>query len=334
VTGVEAAALHHQARVVDLHVDTLLDLAAGKRDLDGYANLGHVDLPRLRAGGVDVQVFAAFIHPREGGHGSQRADELLSAFGKTLASHHGEMAPVSRWAELEAALEAGKIAAVLSVENGGDAVEGVPERVDVLYERGVRMMSLTWNNANPAGDGVLEAKHGGLTPVGRELLARMQDLGMIVDVSHLSEATFWDVLEATRGPLVASHSDAFAVHRHARNLSDKQLRALGDRQGVVGINFYPTFLGGATLERIVAHVEHMVEVMGIDGVALGSDFDGITQVPEGLEDVSRLPNLTAALLDRGYAGGDVAKILGDNALRVLKEVWETRPAGSRPGLRE
>lgn len=313
--------IHKAATVVDLHVDTLLDLAAGKRDLDGASSGGHVDLPRLRQGGVDVQVFAAFIHPQEADRGFSRAHELISAFDQALARYPEQIARTRTVAEIDAAVQAGNVAAVLAIENGGDAIEGIPERVDTLHARGVRMMGLTWNNANAVGDGVMESRHGGITPAGRQMLARMEDLRIVIDVSHLSEPTFWDVLDATRAPLVASHSDASAVCDHRRNLTDAQLRALARRGGVVGINFYPTFLGEATLDRVVAHIEHMVDVTGPDHIALGSDFDGISQVPAGLEDVSRMPNVTEALLARGYQVTDVSKILGANALRVFRQVW-------------
>jgi len=313
--------VHRDAVVVDLHVDTLLDLAAGKRTLDGRMGGGQVDLPRLRQGGVDVQVFAAYIDPRQAARGSQRARELISVFHRAMDRYADEIVLARSVDEIEAAHRAGKIAAVLSVENLGDALQGEVDQVDTLYREGVRLASLTWNPANLLADGARETRHGGLSPLGRRVVARMQELGMIVDVSHLSAAAFWDVLAATRGPIVATHSDAAAVQPHRRNLTDDQLRALAARGGVVGINFYPDFLGAPTLERVVAHVDHMVAVMGADYVALGSDFDGIEKVPQGLEDVSKLPNLTRALLARGYPPEQVRKILGENALRVFRQVW-------------
>jgi len=312
--------VHRDAVVVDLHVDTLLDLAAGKRTLDGGGG-GQVDIPRLRQGGVDVQVFAAYIDPGQAPRGKERASELITAFHRAMDRHADAIASARTVEEIAAAGRAGKIAAVLSVENLGDALQGEIEQVDRLYREGVRLASLTWNPANLLADGARETRHGGLSPLGRRVVARMQERGMIVDVSHLSAAAFWDVLAATRGPIVATHSDAAAVQPHRRNLTDDQLRALAARGGVVGINFYPDFLGAPTLERVVAHVDHMVAVMGADYVALGSDFDGIEKVPQGLEDVSKLPNLTRALLARGYPPEQVRKILGENALRVFRHVW-------------
>jgi len=313
--------VHRDAVVVDLHADTLLDLAAGKRTLDGASGGGQVDLPRLRQGGVDAQVFAAYIDPRLAERGRERAEELIGAFYKAMERHHAEIAAARTVAEIEAAVRAGKIAAVLSVENLGDAIQGEVARVDWLYGRGVRLASLTWNRANALADGAQEARHGGLSRLGRDVLARMERLGMVVDVSHLSAAAFWEVVAATRGPVIATHSNAAAVQPHRRNLTDEQLRAIASRGGVVGINFYPEFLGGPTLERVVVHIDHMVGVVGADHVALGSDFDGIEKVPQGLEDVSRLPNLTQALMARGYTPQQVRKILGENAMRVFRQVW-------------
>lgn len=314
------SSLHREATVVDLHSDTLLDVASGKRDISRRGTTGHIDLPRLREGGVDVQVFAAFIHPREAERGYARALELLDAFDRMVASYPDVLGRAVTFKDIEDLGHQGKVAAVLSIESG-DAVQGNPANVDRLYRRGVRIMSLTWNNSTALADGALEQRHGGLTPVGRRVLARMAALGIVVDVSHLSEKSFWDVLEATRGPVVATHSNAAGLTPHVRNLTDEQLRALARRGGVVGVNYYPVFTGGPTLIHVLAHVDYLVKVMGADHVALGSDFDGFAQTVDGLEDVSRLPNLTAGLLARGYSRDDVKKILGGNALRVFREVW-------------
>ncbi len=313
--------IHQDAVVVDLHVDTLLDLAAGKRTLDGASGGGQVDIPRLRQGGVDVQVFAAYIAPGEAARGRQRVAELIAAFQHAMDRHAAAIIQARTVEEITAAHRAGKLVAVLSVENLGDAIQGDETQVDRLFRQGVRMASLTWNPANALADGARETRHGGLSPLGRRVVARMQKLRMIIDVSHLSAAAFWDIVAATRGPIVASHSDAAAVQPHRRNLTDDQLRAIADRGGVVGINFYPDFLGAPTLEQVVAHIDHMVAVMGIEHVALGSDFDGIEKVPRGLEDVSKLPNLTRALLEHGYAPEQVRLILGENALRAFRRVW-------------
>lgn len=311
--------LHRDAVVVDLHCDTILEVASGARDITVRTAVGHIDLPRLRDGGVDVQVFALFVHPRYAGEGFPRVSELLDAFDRLEARHPG-LRRVTTAAQVEEAVQAERLAVVLAVENG-TAIDGRIEHLEHLHARGVRMMSLTWNNSNDLADGAVEELRGGLTALGRQVLPRMQELGMVIDLSHLSERSFWDVLEATSGPLVATHSNAAALTPHRRNLSDAQLGALAARGGVVGINFYPAFTGGASLAHVLDHVDYLVGAAGADHVALGSDFDGFTQTVAGLEDVSRLPNLTRGLLERGYRPDVVRRILGGNALRVFRQVW-------------
>lgn len=316
-----ALRLHQDAIVVDLHADTLLAVADGTRELGARARTGHVDLPRLRAGGVDVQVFAVWIAPQYApDRGYERALALLDAFDRERARWPDRLVLCTTVEEIHRAVAEGKTAAVLAIENG-EALGGRLDNLDRLYRRGVRILSLTWNGSNRLADGVGGTRHGGLSPFGRRVLERMQSLGMVVDVSHLSEAAFWQVLEATRGPVVATHSNAAAVHPHPRNLTDDQLRAIARRGGVVGVNYVPQFLGGRTLAHVVRHVRHMIRVMGPDHVALGSDFDGTPLTPEGLEDASRLPELTSALLRAGLPPHVVRGVLGQNALRVFREIW-------------
>ncbi len=315
-----ALSLHREATVVDLHNDIILEVQAAKRDIRVRSPIGHSDLPRLREGGVDVQFFALFVHPKEADRGFARVTELLDAFDRLAAANSAILGQATSVTEIEHLRDAGRLAAVLAIENGS-ALQGDPRHLDAVYERGVRMMSLTWNKSNDLADGAMESHHGGLTPVGRQVVSRMQELAMIVDVSHLSAQSFWDTLAATRGPIVATHSNAAAVTPHPRNLSDEQLRAVAGRGGVVGVNFYPTFTGGPALTCILDHIAYMVEVMGPDHVALGSDFDGFDGLVNDLEDVARLPHLTAGLLARGYDAPTVTKILGENALRVFRDVW-------------
>ncbi|MDR5694752.1 MAG: dipeptidase [Armatimonadota bacterium] len=315
--------IHFEAVVVDLHCDTLQDLQAGKRTLvPSGPQEGHIDLPRLKAGGVDVQVFALYIAPEMAGRGYQRAVELIEAFHREIQRNREAIGHARTVEEIESLLQQGKVAAVLAVENG-DALEGRVENLDHLYAQGVRMLSLTWNHANALADGAREQVHGGLTPLGKDVIERMDELGMVLDVSHLSEQAFWQALEVAKGPVVATHSNAAALAPHPRNLTDEQLRAIAARGGVVGVNFYPEFLGrgDATVESVLEHITYMARVMGVDHVALGSDFDGISKTPAGLEDVSKVPAITRGLLARGYTEEEVKKILGRNALRVFREVW-------------
>ncbi len=312
--------LHRAAVVVDLHSDILQEVASGARDVGARSTVGHIDLPRLREGGVDVQVFAAFIHPREAHRGFARAIELIDGFDRMIAAHGRVIGRATTVQEIDALLRSGRIAGVLSIENG-DALSAEVANVDALYRRGVRIMGLTWNPSNALADGALEHRHNGLTALGRAVVKRMQELGIVVDVSHLSEKSFWDVLAASRGPLMATHSDAAAIVPHPRNLTDAQLRAMAARGGVVGVNFYPAHSGGASIEYVLRQIDHMVKIMGVDHVGLGSDFDGFTGRVRGLEDASKFANLTVGLVARGYTPEHIKKILGGNALRLFRQVW-------------
>ncbi len=320
VSASTAADLHRDTIVVDLHCDTLLEVQARKRDIRNRSARGAIDLPRLREGGMGAQVFAVFVHPQEAPRGFARALELITAFDRMIEENPRSLGRATTVAEITALHGEGRIGAVLAIENA-DALEHDLGNLERLYRRGVRMMSLTWNQSNPLADGALEQTHGGLTAFGRQVVARMQELGMVIDVSHLSPQSFWDVLAASHGPIVASHSSAAGLTPHPRNLTDAQLRAIAQRGGLVGVNFYPVLLGRPTLDRVLDHIDYLVKVMGVDHVGLGSDFDGFTGQVEGLEDISKLPRLTAGLLARGHSPEQVRKILGGNALRVFRQVW-------------
>jgi membrane dipeptidase len=184
------------------------------------------------------------------------------------------------------------------------------------------MFSLVYHRSELADGASQNRTRGGLTTLGVEAAEEAQRLGIVMDVSHLSDAGFWDLIEIVKKPLIASHSSCRALCDHPRNLADDQVRAMADRGGVIGVNFAPNFIHPvkATVERVVDHIDHIVSLVGIDHVGLGSDFDGISTTPEGLEDVTRMPNVTKVLVDRGYSSSEVKKILGENHLRVFKQV--------------
>jgi membrane dipeptidase len=230
--------------------------------------------------------------------------------------------------EIESAHKHGKIAALIGIE-GGHAIEDSLRMLREYYRLGVRYMTLTHTNSNSwAGssglsDKPLEQPERGLTVFGKQVVAEMNRLGMMVDVSHVSDKTFWDALNSSSAPVFASHSSCRALCDVRRNMTDEMIAAMAKKGGVIQINFYCNFLTKnktATLADVVAHIDHAVKVGGIDHVGIGSDFDGIPCAPIGLEDVSKFPNLTRALLEKGYSPGDIRKIYGANTLRVMRAV--------------
>ncbi len=373
----DPARVHREAVVCDMHCDTLMRVLHGYRLADRNVE-GHVDLPRLVDGGIDLEFFACWPSPDylpkgEGDPDSSayRVRSMIDAFYKELDANPDRMGLALNAAQAREAISQGKIAAALAVE-GGHAIEDSLEILREFYDRGVRYMTLTWNNSNDWADSALDAAeggpvHGGLTDFGREVVVTMNNLGMMVDVSHASEATFWDVIEVSRDPIIASHSCAYAICPHYRNLKDDQLRAVAANDGVVCVNFYAGYLdstyAGAMervprtykaefdsladvygsdrdllwrarrqvytratagiqvpIDRIVDHVDYIAAVAGIDHVGLGSDFDGISRPPDGLEDAADFPKITEALLRRGYKPSEVKKILGGNVMRVFQRV--------------
>jgi len=248
--------LHHDAIVCDLHVDTLQRIAMGE-SLAG--NPGQLDLPRLRVGGVDLQFFAVWVDvvylARDGlpDRSFQRACELLDAFDREMSVHSRDITPVRTAAQARQVVAAGRIAAALGVE-GGHAIENDLDKLDELHRRGVRYLGLTWNNSHDWADAAKEetlqgTRHGGLTEFGERVVRRMNHLGMMVDLSHAAESTFWHVLRVSEAPVMASHSDARALSPHYRNLKDEQIRALGERGGIIGINFHCSFLDAEFFRR-------------------------------------------------------------------------------------
>ena len=313
-------------RFVDLHCDSILEIYTKKKDLADLA--GHINLEKLCRGGVLMQCFAAFIATydcaeRNGIHVG--AYELFCAmadiFDRQMALYPDVLAPARSYADVVKNRAEGKISALFTVE---DAVplEGMIERVDEMYARGVRMAALLWNYENSLGfpnspDAREHAKP--LKPFGREAVERMNELGIIVDVSHLSEGGFWDVADISRKPFIASHSCARALCDHSRNLTDAQLRAVAEHGGIVGVNFNSGFLNGredyTPNADIIRHMDYIRQKAGIESVALGSDFDGIDCALE-LRDCAGLPSLAEAM-ESVFTDDEIDLISSKNALRVL-----------------
>ncbi len=322
---IKAKQIHQKATVFDGHCDTILEVINHKRSLGSRTLVGHLDIPRMKEGGVDVQFFAVFIEDiYKPDRSLKRTLQLIDCFYKEIEKNQDDISLVTNYNQIEEVNSAGKIAAILSIE-GGEALEGDLGVLRVLYKLGVRLLTLTWNQRNQIADGIGESRTGsGLTKFGLKVIDEMNRLGMLIDVSHLSETGFWDVIKRSKAPIVASHSNCYALCPHLRNLKDEQIKALADKGGVIGITFVPNFLTHekrkTTVGDVVKHIDYLVEKVGVDYIGLGSDFDGTGGLPLGLEGVDKVPNITGELLDRGYKEKDIKKILGENFLRVFKEV--------------
>ena len=353
-----ARRLYRDALVVDAHNDVVTKVLDEDYDLDvrhaaGFAHgEGQTDLPRLVESGVTAQFLAAWVDApfalEPPGAAFDRALRYFDAIDEFVARYPERLLFGTDAASVRRAKREGRVAIFVGVE-GGHAIEGSLDRLRELRRRGARYLTLTWNNGNEwAGSsiGVGDTRTGGLTDFGRDVVRELERLGMLVDLSHVSDRTFDDVLAVATRPVVVTHSCARALCHHPRNLTDDQLRAVARTGGVVGINFYarfldPAFLAAAEarersdaaaldaspplpvvpLARLAEHVEHVARVAGTDHVALGSDFDGVSALPEGMEDVTCLPRLAALLLERGFGDDDLRKILGENLLRVMDEVF-------------
>ncbi len=311
--------------IVDGHCDTVRLFELSKRDYNfsKQNNRGHIDLPRLRVGGVKLQVFALYIEEEYKPVGSlKRALQLLDLLYKKLESYRKEITVISSSADLEIITRNNKIGALISIE-GGEALEGDIGVLRMLFRLGVRGLGLTWNQENQLAIGVGNGVGGkGLTALGRKVVKEMNRLGMIVDLAHINEKGFFDVLEVSSKPVIVSHANARALCDHPRNLSDDQLRALRDVGGVIGLSFCPDFVDKkrATVERLLDHFVHVAEVARIDHLGFGSDFDGIKEVIPGLEDVAAMPTLVEGLAARGFNHGEIEKITSKNFLRVLSNI--------------
>jgi membrane dipeptidase len=366
-------AVHRRAIIVDGHCDTPYRLFRNNLHLDEHDAEAQADLRSLRESGITASFFAAYVPPFYANRGAaDLARKLIALIHEEAARHPDALTLSTDSAGIRAAKRDGKIALMIGVE-GGHAIEDSLDILGELYARGARYMTLTHVNTNnwcdSSGDA---ARHGGLTAFGRDVVRAMNDMGMIVDVSHISDDAFRAVIETSRLPVVATHSSCRAICRHPRNMTDDMLRALARNGGVCMINFFSAFisddvaqalmnaqkpnkesdgLGGAeerpddrkdwnsflewfrtldcptaTLEQVADHIFHAAGVAGIDHVGIGSDFDGVPALPDGLTSASHLPALTARLLERGMGEEDVEKVLGGNFMRVFGEVEGGRRA--------
>jgi membrane dipeptidase len=346
--------------VFDGHNDVLLRLMrrSGKNPerafLDGEA-AGHLDLPRMQAGGFAGGLFAIFVPSAE----DSRVDDMMakpsydislpppvpaseaqqvvahmaSLLFRIEAASKGNVKVCRTAAEIRQSMDTGVLAAVMHIE-GAEAIDPDFHMLDVLFRAGLRSIGPVWSRPTVFGHGVPFRYPGdpdtgpGLTAQGRALVKACNRLGILLDVSHLNEKGFWDMVRLSDAPIVASHSNAHAICPHTRNLTDKQLAAIRESRGLVGVNYATAFIRAdgrrdteTPLEELVRHIDHLIEKLGVDGVGLGSDFDGAT-IPAGIGDASGLPRLVEAMARHGYDTATLRKICSENWISVLERTWK------------
>lgn len=359
-----AMKLHRDAIVIDTHNDITSPIADEGFDMGARDTSGRIqtDIPRMKDGGLDAEFFSIYVassYAKDGG-AARRALQMMDGVYEQIRRHPGSLELAGTVADIRRLHKTGKIAALMGIE-GGHAIEDSLPALRMFYRMGIRYMTLTHTNTNNWADsagGISvkgENRHSGLSDFGKEVVREMNRLGMMVDISHVSDETFNDCIEVSRAPLIASHSSCRALTNVPRNMSDEMLRALAKNGGVVMINFYNGFINTeyarpgmpaptkpaekATLDMLMQHFEHAIKVAGIDHVGIGSDFDGVDgMLPPGMEDVTKLPTITYELLKRGYSEKDVRKVLGENLLRVMGEVErvsaQMQASGSAPSTRK
>jgi membrane dipeptidase len=359
-----ARKLAAEAIGIDSHIDTVQRVLVMGEDLGKRWDAGHVDIPRLQEGGTHAPFFALWVPVYfPGAEAVRRTLDLRDAMQSVLDTHKDQMELATTAADIRRIVKAGKISVFLTVE-GGHTIDDDLRVLRMYYQLGVRSMTLTHSRNNNWADSATDKPvHNGLTDFGREVVREMNRLGMLVDVSHVADKTFYDTLSVTSKPVIVSHSSMRAISPVPRNVTDEMLWALAKNGGVIGISFGEGFVNpkdaealesaiktetagpaltgralddyaaedvrnlfgtrlkvAATVADVADHIDHAVRIAGIDHVGIGSDFDGVSGPPNGLDDVSKMPALIEVLLQRGYAEREVKKILGENYLRVIREV--------------
>ncbi len=311
-------------KLLDLHCDTILRCMDEENGRFGLGcNPFCVDVKKLKKANAAGQFFAVYVDMMKYPDRLERCLEMIDRFHLELSRCGEELRFAGSYDELQHNAVIGKLSAFLAIEEGG-ALEGKLHHLRTYYRLGVRLITLTWNYPNEIGYPNFEWTHAdkGLTAFGRDVVEEMNRLGMLIDVSHLSDQGFYDVATLSSQPFVASHSDARALVHHPRNLADDMLRLLAEKGGVVGVNFESTFLGDGKVGRIedlVRHIRHISNVGGMEVLAIGTDFDG-TMNPVEMTDIGQMGRLAAALAEEGFSEGQLEKLFYGNAARVIRDV--------------
>lgn len=309
--------------VLDSHCDTP-SLMVNGLDIGIDNKESQVDIPKLIAGGVDVSFFATCTYAEYSPEtATSRALEMIASVYDSLGKYGDRIALALTPDDVIANKANNLISILIGMENGAPIQKSM-SLLRLFHRMGVRYMTLTHNGDNEIADAAMEGKRwGGLSPFGREVVAEMNRLGIIVDVAHVSDGTFSDVLDCSKKPVLSTHSCCRALANHPRNMTDDMIRRMADKGGVIQINFYPYFLtttAQAGVEDVIRHIDHAVKVGGIEHVGIGTDFDGIEVTPVGLENVSKLPVVFDQLSEKGYSDDQIDKIASGNFLRVFREV--------------
>jgi membrane dipeptidase len=373
ISDAEVMRIHRSTLLIDTHNDVPSRTVEGF-DIGSRTGSGHTDIARLKEGGVGAQFFAVYVAASyvTGNRSANRTLQMIDTVRHDIIGRYPNDFVLATTANgIEDAHRRGKIAALMGIE-GGHAIEDNIRLLRDYYDLGIRYMTLTHSNTNDWADSSGDVNdpnikhHNGLTELGKDIVREMNRLGMMVDISHVADKTFWDALEVSKAPIFASHSSCRALTNHARNMTDDMIVALAKKGGVVQVNFYCGFisqkfrdndtadtkaldarmaretagqnlsepdrqilseklrkemrLSRAALADVVDHIDHIRKIAGIDAIGIGGDFDGVSCTPIGLDDVSKYPNLTRALLERGYSAEDIRKIYGGNFLRVMRAV--------------
>lgn len=321
-----ALRLHRESIVFDAHCDTILDVLEGKRNLGERSKEGHLDLPRLKAGGVKAQVFAVFVRPEWYFDAVHATLKGIVTLAREIKKNEKDAMLVRGFDDAQKAIGDGKVAAFMSIE-GGEALQGDLDMLEVYAKMGVSSIALTWNNRNAIADGAGDVRsNGGLSSFGVEVIKEMERLGIVVDLAHISPKGFWDALEICEKPFIVSHTLPRKFMDIPRNLDDQQIKAVAERGGVIGVSFYFASYGGkgGTLDTVLDAIDYIADKAGVDCIGIGSDFDGFSGTVEGLESCEQFINITRGLVKRGYSDEDIKKILGGNFMRVYEKIQELK----------